>query len=70
MIADVESRWVKRIACTTISTITQEVISRDYENVLQFRKGYPTLEIKEGRLDRVKSGIRWTDWQDVPVVEE
>jgi len=69
MIADIDFRWVKRIENVPIKgcemTLATEV------KALQYRKN---VEIEPKWVD-TDNGLmlcshQWTDWQDVPVVEE
>ena len=62
MIADIEFRWLKRKtgrqAFVPVNTMANSHrLAEEYEDVLQFRK------------QQIPS-MTWTDWQDVPVVEE
>lgn len=63
MIADIEFRWVRRQVPLNHDMQINAVFSIQKE-ILQFRKQFcPNMD----ELNRV---YEWTDWQDVPVVEE
>jgi hypothetical protein len=66
MIADIEFRWVKRFS----EPHEYSIGSPGCETVLQFRKQIPSIPFcLAGHKDRWEE-FSWTDWQDVPVVEE
>ncbi len=64
MIADIEFRWapasILRPKSGWDDGFTREKVET---KVLQFRKQYHNI-------DELSSSYDWTDWQDVPVVEE
>jgi hypothetical protein len=64
MIADIEFRFVKRSAVSKGIPTAKEVWNGAVVTVLQFRTKIMKADPFGAWIDE------WTDWQDVPVVEE
>jgi hypothetical protein len=66
VIADIEFRWVQRIDPRI--TYADGTVDGDSIKVLQFRRAKISFRITLPFFEYRKAV--WTDWQDVPVVED